>query len=276
MRKALVLYIPVLHAGYLDLFKRHRDDVDTLYILGPEFIKKLMPLHEEIRALSPNEIKKFVETLGMFESVKVLDKVTLPELAERAIVTADEEISRNFIDRYLPKGTRVKTESVFLRWDEKKVRMAPPAAPNGATVTDFDREIIRHAESIAASGSDWWRRVGATATKGAAILFQARNRHIPSDHVPYIDGDPRDFIKAGVSPELSTALHAEQSLIAEAARTGTGLEGASIYVSAFPCPVCAKLIAYSGIKKCFFARGSATLDGERVLRANGVEIIRVK
>ncbi len=274
--RALVLYVPVLHAGYREFFRKHRKDIDVLYILGTPFIKKLMPLHEEIRALPPSEIKKFIETLGIFRSVKVLDPVLLGELDQYDIVTADEEISKNFAEQYLPQGILVSVEPIFLRWDEKKVRStAPVAADPAAKVSDFDREMMRHAESAAASSSDWWRQVGAVAVRGAAILFSARNRHVPSDHAPYIDGDPRDFIEAGTLPELSTAIHAEQRLIADAARTGKGLEGASIYVTAFPCPVCAKLIAYSGIKKCFFARGSATLDGERVLKANGVEIIRI-
>ena len=64
------------------------------------------------------------------------------------------------------------------------------------------------------------------------------------------------------------------SIIAEAARSV--LEGASIYLSVFPCPDCAKLIAHSGIKKVYFSGGHASFDGEVNLRAEKVEIIFVE
>ena len=47
-------------------------------------------------------------------------------------------------------------------------------------------------------------------------------------------------------------------------------------VTDFPCPPCAKLVAYSGIKKLFYLKGYAMLDGERILKDAGVEIIKIK
>ncbi len=44
-------------------------------------------------------------------------------------------------------------------------------------------------------------------------------------------------------------LHAEQNAIAYGARKGVSLEGASIYISMEPCPVCARLIIAAGIKR---------------------------
>lgn len=43
--------------------------------------------------------------------------------------------------------------------------------------------------------------------------------------------------------------HAEQNAIAQAARFGTALEGATIYVRMTPCYVCAKMIINAGIKR---------------------------
>ena len=34
----------------------------------------------------------------------------------------------------------------------------------------------------------------------------------------------------------------------QAARNGVSIEGATIYVTVFPCPICARMIANSGIK----------------------------
>ena len=62
----------------------------------------------------------------------------------------------------------------------------------------------------------------------------------------------------------------------ELAKRGIALEGASIYVTTFPCPVCAKSVALSGIKKVYYSKGYSLLDAEDILRAYGVEIVLVK
>lgn len=274
MKRVLVLYIPVLHAGYLKFFKKHGNKVSAFFILGEDFIKEFAGLHREIRALSPSVIKQMVETLDFFPSVSVLNRGALKELKQAKITTADEEISRKFADKYL-RNYKVKFEPVFLRWDEKLVKTARPANCTKESNSKFDRKMTSLAVGSAKESSDWWRRVGAVIVKNKKAILVAHNRHVPSEHVPYIDGDPRDFIRAGESPELSTVLHAEQALVAEAAQRGISLKGTSIYVTTFPCPLCAKLIAYSGIGKCFFRSGSATLDGERILKAKNVRVIRV-
>jgi len=64
-------------------------------------------------------------------------------------------------------------------------------------------------------------------------------------------------------------------LIAEAAKRGISLEGTNLYVTDFPCPPCAKLIARSGITRLYFSRGYAVLDGESTLKNKGVELVFV-
>jgi dCMP deaminase len=70
-------------------------------------------------------------------------------------------------------------------------------------------------------------------------------------------------------------MHAEAAIVARAARDGLSLRGAEIYVSTFPCPACARLIAGAGFTKCYFAGPYAVLDGDEILRAAGVELIWV-
>ncbi len=124
--------------------------------------------------------------------------------------------------------------------------------------------------------SDWWRAVGGVLVKDRDVTLAEHNHHVPSDHTPYANGDPRDVVEAGTDSHIATAMHAEQSIIVAAARRGIALEGASLYLTVFPCPVCAKLVAYSGIKKVYFGSGHASLDGETILKANDVELFRVK
>ena len=47
-------------------------------------------------------------------------------------------------------------------------------------------------------------------------------------------------------------------------------------VSTFPCPNCAKLIALSGIKSCYYIKGYSMLDGYSVLKDFGVEVVKLE
>ena len=54
MKKILVLYVPVIHKGYLDLIERHIESVDAIYVLGQELIDELRDPVAEIRQLDPS------------------------------------------------------------------------------------------------------------------------------------------------------------------------------------------------------------------------------
>lgn len=275
MKKTLVLYVPVLHAGYIKLFEQYKDSAGTLYIFGASLIDEASKFHKEIRALDPHTAKMLAESLRIFGSVAVLEKDHVRELKGKEIVTADEDVCRKFIAAYL-SAERVEYAPVFLRWDEKNVKSDVKVAYNRVSENPFDREMIARAAMEAGKSSDWWRHVGAVVVKDGEVVFENHNHHVPSDHMPYANGDPRDALPAGTMNLVYTSLHAEQAIVADAARRGISLEGASMYLNIFPCPLCAKLMSYAGIKKCFFRSGSAWLDAESILKANGVEIVLVK
>src|SRR6185369_15532026 len=119
--------------------------------------------------------------------------------------------------------------------------------------------VLRSLFKEAQKSSDMWRQVGAAIVKGKKIVLTAYNKHLPSDHTPYTNGDPRNNFHKGDHIEISSAIHAEAGLIAEAAKRGLKLKGLDMYATTFPCPPCAKLIAGSGIKTLYFAEGYAML-----------------
>ncbi len=271
----LVLYVPALHQGYLDLFRRFSGEVHGVYILGEDLIAELMPFGKEIRALDPEDAAWLIKRTGFFRSVSVVASETISVIEGNPVVLIDDEMSRRLVGKYLV-GRRCVFESVFLRWDEKNVFTMDPSQNVLVSTNGFDRRMMTLAASEAGKSSDWWRRVGAVlVSREVAKLFE-HNRHLPSEHTPYIVGDPRDFISPGEHSEVCSAIHAEQAIIAEAARQGISLDGASLYVTVFPCPVCAKLIACSGIKSLFFQTGHSTVDGENILRSAGVGVFRVR
>ncbi len=59
------------------------------------------------------------------------------------------------------------------------------------------------------------------------------------------------------------ASHAEQNLIAFAARRGIPTLGCSIFVTHCPCCDCAKSIIQSGIKNVYYGPGETSMDIER-------------
>ncbi|MCR4286249.1 MAG: hypothetical protein NUW00_05120, partial [Candidatus Kaiserbacteria bacterium] len=106
------------------------------------------------------------------------------------------------------------------------------------------------------------------------LIIKSHNEHVPTEYTPYINGDPRDSIKAGTHSEFSSVIHSEKAVFAEVLRPV--LLGADLYVTVFPCPDCAKLIAFSGVRRLFFRGGHASLDGAKILKKKGIEIIKVE
>ncbi|HLN18769.1 MAG TPA: deaminase, partial [Patescibacteria group bacterium] len=62
----------------------------------------------------------------------------------------------------------------------------------------------------------------------------------------------------------------------KAAKDGISLNNTNLYVTTFPCPTCAKLIAEAGIKKVYYESGYSLSDAEDILKNAGIEIILVK
>jgi dCMP deaminase len=257
------------------LFEKYRGSVDALCLLGDDIVAEFAPFHREIRSLDAAIMKQLIESLQLFPSVSIFSPATANELRDTEIITATDETCRKALEKYLPEN-KIIYESAFLRWDEKNVKSSTDVKYDRISTDARDQAMCAAAADEAEKSSDWWRHVGAVVVKDGAIIASGHNHHLPSDHTPYENGDPRDVIESGTLNLVYTSLHAEQSIVAESAKNGVSLEGTDMYLNVFPCPLCAKLMATAGIKKCFFKTGSAWLDAESVLRDGGVEIVLVK
>ena len=278
MAKIILAYIPVLHEGYRKFLESNKKGAETLYLWGENLFEEADYLSKEIRALNPKLMKKGLGVLNFGFEIKILTKKNLAEAVDfqGEIVMPDDDISRVFAEKHLI-GKKVIFDPIFLRWDRRNSVRENKIANDQIVVSDeFSKKIIARAEKEAEKSSDWWRHVGAVIIKDGKIVSSGHNVHLPSEHTPYVNGDPRNCFHKGDHLELSTAIHIEARLIAEAARDGVSLAGAEIYVTTFPCPPCAKMIAYSGIKKIYYKEGYGVLDGESVLKDKGVKIYFVK
>lgn len=280
MSAVVVAYIPVLHEGYHRFLTAHASG-GRIYVVGRDLHEDYRPLAKDIRALDPSLVASAIEAWGIADQVRVLDHQGALALAKEApqIVLPAEDVSHHLVDRFFSRCP-VLYDSVFLRWDRpRSARLEPPRPVRHIEIDDPDpalAELIRRATDEAERSADWWRHVGAALLLSDGRLLSAHNQHLPHSQSAYVAGDPRANFHRGVNIELSTATHAEARLIARAARDGLATAGATLYVTDFPCPPCAKLIAGAGIKTLYYSEGYAMLDGADVLDQAGVGLVQVR
>lgn len=273
---AVVAYVPVLHEGYRRFLEAHATG-RPVYVIGRELYADYRPLAKDIRALDPVLVRDALAAWGIASSVQVLGAAEAARLAEAGtpLILPSEDVSYLVVERWFPRSP-VVYDSVFLRWDKRRsVELLRPA---GRRFDDADpawADMARAAEAAADESIDWWRQVGAAARLPDGTVLVAQNELGPTPLAAYVAGDPRSNFFKGVHLELSLAAHAEARIIAAAARVGQALDGAEMYVTDFPCPPCAKLIAGAGISRLYYRQGYAVLDGVDILQAAGVEIVCV-
>jgi len=276
-KKQLILgYVPVLHRGYMDFFKAY-PDAKELYVFGNDVLKKIDYIRKDLRALAPLEQKRIIAALGLFDSVKIADQKVINDLdsKDNLIIMPDEDISRDAASKF--KYANTEFYPVFLRWDRRNVEnLNAPDDHIKQSNKKADVSLMKKAYKEATKSSDIWRRIGAVLVLPDGREYRSHNQAEPNQHSPLAEGDPRNIFNRGTAIEMSVFTHAEATLIAQAAHDGFSLEGAFLYVTTFPCPACAKLIARSGIKTCYYVEGYSILDGLRVLEGYGTKAIKVK
>lgn len=272
--KIVVAYIPSWHMGYEAFLKKRPHD---LYLIGSTHLAAIPRLDRDIRAVRAEDMAKIITSLKLVPSVKVLDEKNISDLAGRSIIMPDEELCRQFAETNL-SGEAVEFIPVFLRWD-RKVSITEEAIPSSRIISSSpaDQKYMAIAAQEAELSPDWWRQVGALAVTNRGETLQAHNSPMPShDYTLNTFGDPRSNFDAGEFIDISKCIHAEAKLIAEAARNGTSLDGAILYVTTYPCPPCAKSVATAGFKKVYYRDGYSLLDAEDILNACGIDIVLVK
>lgn len=282
-RKVGISYIPVLHKGYQQFFSALKErGVGELYLIGDD----ILAAHEELDYLNRKDRLRAVTTADMKNAIMAtaefaVHELTLAAVKELAddkveIVTPREDVGKVVVQTYF-SAQPVEYIDIFLRWHRDNTgEDAAVASHNTISLSDFQREVFARAFEEAEKSSDWWRQVGAALVKGDEVLFVTHNEHMPDEQLPNVFGDTRALFKKGIHIEYVTAAHAEVVAIAEAAKRGIATEGAELYITDFPCPYCARLIAKSGIKKVYFIKGYAVLDGDDFLKGEGVELVRVE
>jgi dCMP deaminase len=276
-KKILAGYIPVIHKGYVNFFKKF-NDIDGIYVFDRELIQLEDYLRKDLRALNPSEAVLLIRQAGYHNNVQLLNVKLLKILdnSKNTFILPDDDVSHVIVNNYIRRA-KINYYPVFLRWDRRSLDHLNRHSEKVLTAADNQvLSIMNQALDTAKLSSDIWRRVGAILTdRTGKVIDISENRSEPTQFTPWIDGDTRAPSNAGSNIELNIFMHAEARIIARAAKRGIKLDGLNIYVTTFPCPVCAMLISESGIKNLFYKDGYALLNGAEVLKQHGVNIRRV-
>ena len=134
----------------------------------------------------------------------------------------------------------------------------------------WDEYFMRIAIQAAARSTCDRKHVGAVIVRDKTILSTGYNGSIRG--MPHCD-DVGHMLE---NTHCIATVHAEANAIIQAARNGTAINGADIYVTASPCWNCFKLIANSGIKRIFYFE---FYRDERILTIApqaGIELVSVE
>lgn len=280
MSKAIaVAYIPVLHKGYLDfLTEVEKEGVTELWLIGDDILEA----HVELDYINRKDRLRAVPVATMQKTLTELTGLTVSILTRESsveaekIITPREDIGDVVVKNYFA-DKEIDYRNVFLRRDNHALRdTKEPEADAVISADAFMKDVWSEVLAEAEQSADWYRQVGAALVKDGEVVFVTHNEHMPEEQISNIEGDARTLFKRGIHINYVTAAHAEVSAIGAAAKAGIKTEGAELFVTEFPCPYCARLIAKAGIKKVYFLRGYAVLDGDDFLKAEGVEVIHIE
>ena len=118
----------------------------------------------------------------------------------------------------------------------------------------WDEYFMKLAHEVATRTTCVRRAVGAVIVKDRRILATGYNG-VPTGlrHCAEVGCLRQQLgIPSGQRQEICRGLHAEQNAIIQAARYGTNIMGASIYVTTQPCVTCAKMIINAGIEEIVY------------------------
>lgn len=275
-KKVVVAYVPVLHQGYRTLLEDN-PSFHSLYILDDDILNAFRSIQKDLRRLKPHLVRQSLTSWNLLDEIVVANERALRKLnkPDITVLLPEEDISHELAQKLFPLAA-VQYAPIFLRWDRQNSNAKDPVyADEEIDEDELAKTFFDTAENESQKSSDIWRRVGAVLARDGKLLVKAHNQATPTEHSSWMYGDPRNNFNKGVTTDKTVFIHAEAKLIGKMARIGEMVDGTDIYVTTFPCPTCAMLIAESGIKRVFFNDGYATLDGLNVLKAAGVRIIRV-
>jgi dCMP deaminase len=164
---------------------------------------------------------------------------------------------------------RERASSIAKLAEKFEEKYMEPAAAE-AVKTD-KKEVYRQAFSQLLANKKA-SKAKKTAKVGASII--AGNRIISMPNSNLVDG-PMEQEKDGTWVSPPTVSHAEELCIAQAAKDGISLSGATMIVSLSPCMTCSRLIVNSGIKELHYIDDWWDRNALNFLAEHDVKVVKL-
>ena len=113
-------------------------------------------------------------------------------------------------------------------------------------------------------------KVGAVAERDNRIICCGYNGSAPGRN------NTCEYEEGGELKTKSEVIHAEQNLIAFAAKEGISLKGANLYITHSPCIMCAPLILAAGFSKVFYVHEYRSNQGINFLIESKIPVVQLQ
>jgi dCMP deaminase len=110
----------------------------------------------------------------------------------------------------------------------------------------WDKYFMEMAELVSTRATCDRKHVGAVIVKDKRVLSSGYNGSIPG--MPHCNEVGHDM----ENDHCVTTVHAELNSIIQAARFGTSIDGATMYINTHPCFSCLKCIVTAGVKQVVY------------------------
>lgn len=138
----------------------------------------------------------------------------------------------------------------------------------------WDEYFMTMAE-LASMRSTCRRKVGAIIVKDNEALVTGYNGAPKGlKHCSDLGGciRQRDGIPSGTRQEYCRATHAEQNAIIQAAKRGISILGGTLYVTTYPCSICARMIINCELKRIVYQGDYQDENSKQLLTESGIQI----
>ena len=150
----------------------------------------------------------------------------------------------------------------------------------------WDEYFLLLAKLAATRSTCLSRPVGAVIVLDKQVLATGYNGSVPG--APHCTDEGRcyrrslEFANDANKQNYCRSSHAEANALAQAARRGITIQGATVYQTLAPCYICTKLMAVAGIKRIVFEHEYESPDRQRdlmwrrAIEDAGMEVVQVR
>lgn len=231
-------------------------------LAGTTMYVSLFPCNECAKAIIQAGIKKVVYLRMYNDEVKV--KIT-KEMFDAAGV------------EYVPYNPYKDFSKSDVQGAANEIQKILKSFSVRSKVTNFeynDEYFMNLAEEVS-NNSDCRRHVGAVIAKDNRVLVTGYNASPEGcTSCKELGGcmRQRDGIPSGTRQEYCRAVHAEQNAIVEAATKGISIKGGTLYVTTYPCSICARMIINCKLEKIVYKGDYQDENSHKMLSESGIVV----